>query len=107
MRKILIAPHQRAQPGIFQLLDAPDLGNDFAVTGKCLFGDGRHRLDVVERAIGIEHDGFDIHLGYSLLPIVASRNSRSATIDWSVADWLNSRWCPRSFSGVLSDAASK
>lgn len=35
--------------------------------------------------------GQDIHLTYSLLPIVASRNSRKATIDWSVADWLNSR----------------
>src|SRR5882672_7246321 len=105
VREIFVALHQRTQPGIFQLLDAPDLGDDFAVAGKGLFGNRSHRLDVVERAIGIEHDGFDIQLTYSLLPIVASRNSWSATIDWSVADWLNSRWCPKSLVGVVKSGA--
>ena len=59
--EILIAPHQRTQPGIFELLDPPDLGDDLAVSGKCLFGDGGHRLNVVERAIGIENNGLDGH----------------------------------------------
>ena len=49
--EILIASHQRAQPGVFELLDAPDLRDDLAVAGKRLFGDGRYRLNVVERAI--------------------------------------------------------
>src|ERR1700733_8662485 len=105
-RKILVAPHQRTQPGIFELLDAPDLGDDLAVTGKRLLGHGGHRLNIVKRAIGIEHDGFDAHLlGGPLLddylldgslacpvaPIVASRNSLTASIARSVAAWLNSR----------------
>ena len=64
-RKILVAPHQRTQPGIFQLLDAPDLGDDLAVAGKRLLGDGRHRLDVVERPIGVEHNGFDGHSAFA------------------------------------------
>ena len=59
--KILVAPHQRTQPGVFELLDAPDLGDDLAITGKRLLGDGRHRLNVVKRAIGVEHNGFDGH----------------------------------------------
>src|SRR5712671_4040910 len=60
--KILVAPHQRTQPGIFKLLDAPDLGDDLAVTGKRRLGNGSDRLNVVERAIGIEHNGFDGHV---------------------------------------------
>ena len=59
--KILVAPHQRAQPGVFQLLDAPHLRDDLAIVGKRLLGDGGDRLDIIERAIGIEHDGFDGH----------------------------------------------
>src|ERR1700704_3357578 len=60
-RKILVAPHQRTQPGIFELLDTPDLGDDIAVTGKRRLGNGGDRLNVVQRAIGIEHNGFDGH----------------------------------------------
>src|SRR5882757_6395278 len=60
--KILVAPHQRTQPGIFELLDTPDLGDDLAVTGKRRLGDGGDRLNVVQRAIGIEHNGFDGHV---------------------------------------------
>jgi hypothetical protein len=47
-------------PGI--LLDPPDLRDDLAVAGKCLFGNGGHRLNVIERAIGVEHNGFDGHV---------------------------------------------
>src|SRR5882757_5061551 len=94
--KILVTPHQRTQPGIFELLDAPDLRDDLAMAGKRLFRDGGDGLNVVERAIGIEHDGFDSHLTCSLPPIVAARKSCTAPIDWSVADELNSRWCPSS-----------
>ena len=56
-REVLIAPHQRTQPGIFELLDAPDLGDDLAVAGKRFLGDRGHRLNVVQRAIGVEHNG--------------------------------------------------
>src|SRR6266478_1507504 len=60
-REILIAPHQRAQPGVFELLDTPDLGDDLTIAGKRLFGNGGDRLNVVQRAIGVEHNGFDAH----------------------------------------------
>src|SRR5437773_2720389 len=68
-REVLIAAHQRAQPGVFELLDAPDLRDDLAVAGKRRFGDSRHRLNVVQRAIGVEYDGFDAHLLCSFPPI--------------------------------------
>jgi hypothetical protein len=61
-REILITPHQRTQPGIFELLDPPDLRDDLAVAGERLLGNGGHRLDVIERAVGVEHDGFDGHM---------------------------------------------
>src|SRR5207237_9240578 len=79
--EIPVVPHQRAQPGVFELLDAPDLGDDSAIAAKRVLGDVSHRLDVVERAIGIEDNCFDGHCNYSLAPIVMSRNSCSAATD--------------------------
>ena len=79
LREILVTLHQRAQPGIFELLDAPDLGDDFAIAGKRVLGDVGHRLDVVKRAIGVEDNGFDRHC--TALPMVVSRKSRSASLD--------------------------
>ena len=38
-----------------------DLRDDLAVTGKRLLGNGGYRLNVVKRAIGVEHNGFDCH----------------------------------------------
>src|SRR4051812_4101159 len=57
--KVLVAPHQRAQPGVFELLDPPDLRDDLAIPRKCVLGDLRDRLDVVERSVGIEYNGFE------------------------------------------------
>ena len=91
LREILVATHQRAQPGIFKLLDAPHLRDDPAIAGKLVFGDVSHRLDIVERAIGIEDDCFDGHGDLSLPPMVAYRKSLTASIDRSRAVWLNSR----------------
>src|SRR5579863_719930 len=67
--KILVTAHQRAQPRVFELLDAPDLRDDVAVARKFLFGDRSHRLDVVERAVGIEDDGLDRHGSFLLFSI--------------------------------------
>ena len=83
--EIRIAPHQRAQPAIFELLDAPDLRDDLAIAGECLLGDIGHRLHVVERAIGVEHDGFDGQFPDSLVPMTSSRNSRNAAAERSAA----------------------
>ena len=71
--EIGVAAHQRAQPAIFELLDAPDLRDDVAVAGKRFLGDGRDRLHVEQRAVCIENDGLD---GHRLSP---SRSSRRAT----------------------------
>jgi hypothetical protein len=57
--EILVASHQRAQPGVFELLDAPDLRDDPAIARKRILGDLSNRLDVVQRPVGVEHDGFD------------------------------------------------
>ena len=79
--EIPIVPHQRAQPGVFELLDAPDLGDDVAVAGERVLGDVGHRLDVVKGAIGVENNGFDGHGGFSFAPMVAYRNFLSASMD--------------------------
>src|SRR5436309_942071 len=105
--KILIAPHQRTQPGIFQLLDAPDLGDDFAIAWKRLLGDFSHRLDVVQRPIGVEHNGLDGHSAFALSPICSPRKSCTASAARSAADLLYSRRWPRNSIGRSRPWASK
>jgi hypothetical protein len=65
--EILVTAHQGAKPAIFELLDAPDLRDDVAISRKCVFGDGCYRLNVIECAIGVKNDGFDRHGMVSLV----------------------------------------
>ena len=62
-RKILVTLHQGAQPGVFELFQPPDLGDNPAIAGKALLGHIGDRLDIVESAVGVEHDSFDGHGG--------------------------------------------
>ena len=48
--------HQRLQPRVFELLRAPDLRQHRALPRRKLFGKGRDRMNVEQRAVSVEHE---------------------------------------------------
>src|SRR2546430_7023202 len=54
--EILVAPHQTALPGVFELLGAPELTQSRAFPRPQLLAQRDHRMHIEERAVGVEHD---------------------------------------------------
>ncbi len=60
-QKILVAAHQGSEPAVFQLLQAPDLCDVFAVTRKRGVDNAGDGLDIVQRAVSVEDECLDGH----------------------------------------------
>src|SRR6516165_4071719 len=71
VREVAILLKRRLQPGIFKLLEPPDLCDQIALSGTKLFGFGVDRVHVVERAVGVEDQAFDRHSRLSLFASTA------------------------------------
>src|SRR5713101_506165 len=55
--KILVAPHQTALPGVFELLGAPKLAQGGTLSRPNLLAQLDQRVHVEEGAVGVEHQG--------------------------------------------------
>src|SRR6516225_11670613 len=53
--EIRVFLHQSAQPRVFELFEAPQLGDKFAFTGPKFFGFGPHRLRLVKCAVSVKN----------------------------------------------------
>src|SRR5262249_5500142 len=60
--KVLVTVHQRPQPRVFELLEPPDLRDELTLVAAQARRQPEHRLNVVERAVGVEDDGANCHV---------------------------------------------
>jgi len=54
--EIFVTPHQATQPGVFELLGAPEAAERVALAGKQLFASADHRVHIEESAVRVEYD---------------------------------------------------
>jgi hypothetical protein len=59
--EIAVVLERCLQPGIFKLLEPPDLRDQIAFARTKLLGLGPHRVDVVQRSISVEDQALDQH----------------------------------------------
>jgi len=60
--EVHVAPHEGAQPGIFELLCSPQRANGLRICCQALERD-HHRVYIEERTVGIKHEC--LRLGYT------------------------------------------